>query len=344
MANTNYPSGSIAVTSGIGLTSVSDSYATHHDFLGQGGLHTVADSTARDAITEPRRSWGMLAILGTDGTKWMLANVAMGGSNDTITDNDNWINLFTDTGITSLNGLTGVTQTFATGTTGSDFGISSVGTTHTFNAPTASGSVRGLLSSDNWTTFNNKGNAQTANPLSQFAATTSAQLAGVISDETGSGALVFATSPTLVTPTLGTPASATLTNATGLPISTGVSGLGTGIATFLATPSSANLATAVTDETGSGSLVFGTNPTLSGPTITDGTDIVFGTTSGTKIGKSTSQKLAFWNTTPIAQPTTSVAAATLTSNFGTVLSSEDLFDGYTLLQIVKALRNIGLLA
>lgn len=56
-----------------------------------------------------------------------------------------------------------------------------------------------------------------ANPLSQFAATTSAQLAGVISDETGSGALVFATSPTLVTPALGTPASGTLTNCTGLP-------------------------------------------------------------------------------------------------------------------------------
>ena len=44
------------------------------------------------------------------------------------------------------------------------------------------------------------GDALVANPLSQFAATTSAQLAGVLSDETGSGAAVFATSPTLVTP------------------------------------------------------------------------------------------------------------------------------------------------
>jgi len=66
---------------------------------------------------------------------------------------------------------------------------------------------------------------------------------------------------------LGTPASATLTNATGLPISTGVSGLGTGVATFLATPSSANLISAVTDETGTGSLVFATSPTLVTPIL-----------------------------------------------------------------------------
>jgi hypothetical protein len=74
----------------------------------------------------------------------------------------------------------------------------------------------------------------TTDKLSALAATTSAELAGVISDETGSGALVFATSPTLVTPILGTPQSGTLTSCTGLPISTGVSGLGTGIATALA--------------------------------------------------------------------------------------------------------------
>lgn len=74
-------------------------------------------------------------------------------------------------------------------------------------------------------------------------------------------------SPTLVTPALGTPSSGTLTNATGLPISTGVSGLGTGVATFLATPSSANLIAAVTNETGTGSLVFATSPTLVTPAL-----------------------------------------------------------------------------
>jgi hypothetical protein len=75
------------------------------------------------------------------------------------------------------------------------------------------------------------------------------------------------TSPTLVTPNLGTPSAGVLTNATGLPISTGVSGLGTGVATFLGTPSSANLASAITNETGSGVLVFATSPTLVTPNL-----------------------------------------------------------------------------
>jgi len=113
------------------------------------------------------------------------------------------------------------------------------------------------------------------------------------------------TSPTLTTPALGTPSSGTLTSATGLPLTTGVTGtlpianggtgttsttfvnaatnvtgtlpvanggtgitsLGTGIATFLGTPSSANLAAALTDETGSGANVFATSPTLVTPIL-----------------------------------------------------------------------------
>lgn len=76
--------------------------------------------------------------------------------------------------------------------------------------------------------------ATTSNKLSDFAATTSAELAGVISDETGSGSLVFANSPTFITPALGTPASGVATNLTGLPISTGLTGAGTGVLTALA--------------------------------------------------------------------------------------------------------------
>ncbi len=75
----------------------------------------------------------------------------------------------------------------------------------------------------NWVSAPGGGDALTANPLSQFAPTTSLQLKGVISDETGSGALVFGTAPTI-----------TLANGTGLPVATGISGLGTGVATALA--------------------------------------------------------------------------------------------------------------
>lgn len=65
---------------------------------------------------------------------------------------------------------------------------------------------------------------------------------------------------------LGTPSSGTLTNATGLPIG-GVSGMGTGVGTFLVTPSSANFAAVITNETGTGLVVFNANPTLAGATL-----------------------------------------------------------------------------
>jgi hypothetical protein len=78
---------------------------------------------------------------------------------------------------------------------------------------------------------------------------------------------VLFTNATLTTPILGTPQSGTLTNCIGLPVSTGVSGLGAGVATFLGTPSSANLRTAVTDETGTGALVFANTPTLVTPVL-----------------------------------------------------------------------------
>jgi hypothetical protein len=98
-------------------------------------------------------------------------------------------------------------------------------------------------------------------------ATTSLNLAASLTDETGSGAAVFANTPTLITPTLGTPGSGTLTNCTGLPIATGVSGLGANVAALLATFSSANLAAALTDETGAGAAVFADTPTLVTPVI-----------------------------------------------------------------------------
>jgi hypothetical protein len=157
----------------------------------------------------------------------------------------------------------------------------------------------------------------TANPLSQFAATTSTELAGVISDETGTGSLVFATSPALITPALGTPASGTLTNATGLPISTGVSGLGAGVATFLATPSSTNLASALTDETGTGANVFATSPTLVTPDL--GTPSAINLTNATAVPTDATKA-------NIASPT---FTGTVTIPAGAVISAPKINSTYT---------------
>ena len=133
--------------------------------------------------------------------------------------------------------------------------------------------------------------------LAQFAATTSAQLLGVISDETGTGALVFATSPTLVTPVLGTPTSGTLTNCTGYTVGN-LSGLGTGVSTFLATPSSANLASAVTDETGTGALVFANTPTLVTPVIGAATGTSLSITGAFSTTSTTTEALALTGAVP----------------------------------------------
>ena len=108
---------------------------------------------------------------------------------------------------------------------------------------------------------------------------------------------------------------------TTLPV-TSVTGMAAGMATFLAIPTSANLVAVVTDETGTGSLVFATAPTVSAPTLSgtvtlaDAAVVAVGTGTGTKIGTATSQKLALWNAVPITQPANTVAIDTLLGTTG----------------------------
>lgn len=173
-----------------------------------------------------------------------------------IADGSNW-KIISKTGTAA----TGTVSTISgVATNGFTWSIANPTTTPaiTLTLQNATTSQSGQLTSTDWNTFNNKGSGtvtsvsgttnritstggatpvidisstfeallgKVANPLSQFASTTSSQLAGVLSDETGSGAAVFATSPTLVTPVLGTPTSVTLTNAIGLPFSTGLTGV-----------------------------------------------------------------------------------------------------------------------
>jgi hypothetical protein len=147
------------------------------------------------------------------------------------------------TGITAINSLTGAVQTLVAGTSGTDFAVSSVGTTHTLNLPSSSALNRGALTAADWTTFNNKGSGTVTSvaasvptflSISGSPITTSGTLAVTLSGtalpvlnggtgvttSTGSGNTVLSISPTLVTPILGSASATALTFS-----STAVSGL-----------------------------------------------------------------------------------------------------------------------
>ena len=122
----------------------------------------------------------------------------------------------------------------------------------------------------------------------------------------------------LVSPLLGTPTSGTLTNCTGLPVGTGISGLGTGIATFLATPTSANLDAAVTDDTGTGTLVFSNTPTLVTPIIGAATGTSLSTTGDQVITSTGKHGYATGSGGVVTQLTDKTTAVTLSKSTGQI--------------------------
>jgi hypothetical protein len=79
-------------------------------------------------------------------------------------------------------------------------------------------------------------------------------------------------------------------------------------------------------------------------TFTAGVDLAFATTTGTKIGTATNQRIGFWNATPITRPATGGTSATFVSSGTTNVTVDSTFDGYTVGQVIRALREMGLLA
>jgi len=77
--------------------------------------------------------------------------------------------------------------------------------------------------------------------------------------------------------------------------------------------------------------------------LCEGADLNFGTTTGSLIGATASQKLGLWGTAPIVQPTTGITAATFAANTSGIVDDTATWDGYTVGQVVKALRTVGLL-
>lgn len=362
-----------------------------------------------------------------------------------------------DAKLTSLNTLTATTQTFATGTTGSDFNISSATSTHTFNIPDAGASARGLITTGTQTlagakTFSSAPTFSTMTAGSVLFAGTSGLLSqdntNLFWDNTNKRLGIGTSSPAYrfevkgtitassalaqlvnIEPTLTAAANNDFLVATNINATFSL-GAFTGTSSYLQRWQTAgttrsfirslgnqtwNLATTSVEagqieySTPSGNTgiilwdwdtttstyinrynfanqgtyfyqgfnsinalggmalfntshnlvlgytgtptdagykldVNGTTRTQGDFTISDTKNVILGTSTGTKIGTATSQKLSFWNATPIVQPTTAVAAATRVGGGGTTVTDTDTFDGYTIAQVVKALRNTGLLA
>jgi hypothetical protein len=251
---------------------------------------------------------------------WIIENATTGSQSITISQgsgatvtiaNGSKVMIVTD----GAGGGAAVTNANPTTTAGT---VTSVGGTGTVNGITLTGTV---TSSGNLTLGGTLANVNLTSqvtgdlPFSNLAQGSALSVLGVTGNATADLASIAAASDHQVMRRSGTSVAfgaiaLNQTNAiTGtLPVAnggTGITSFGSGVATFLGTPSSANLAAAVTGETGSGALVFGTAPTVSGPTINDGyTEEVFSIPSSTTPALSpTNGSIQTWTLTGASTPT-----------------------------------------
>jgi hypothetical protein len=289
--------------------------ATHYYVETSGGNiapKTLANATAELVTTTSVNSAAATTVGTVTSGTWSASFGAVSGAN-----------------LTSLTAgnLSGTIPSGVLGNSALFIGTTSIA----LNRTTASQTLTGVSIDGNAATVTN--GALTTGTLGQFAATTSSQLAGVISDETGSGSLVFAISPSLTTPTLGVASATTINKVTLTAPATGSTltiadgkiltvsntltftgtdaasvAFGTGgtvtyttnkLSVFAAT-SSAELAGVISDETGSGLLVFATSPTFT-------TSIDSGATFG-----------AFASSTALTLGYTGTAASTTNISTGAV--------------------------
>lgn len=354
-AGTSSFSGAYSALSGIPSTFAPSAHKSSHATGGSDAL-TAADIGA--AATSHTHAASDITS-GTIDT----ARLASGTANSTtyLRGDQTWQTIAAG-GISTLNTLTTATQTFATGTAGTNFGIVSTAGVHTFNLPDASDTARGVVTTGTQAfagtkTFN--GDVRINGTL-DFNANNLFNFRLVIGFAAGASRLTFHS--------INANGSGwgTINSINGWSDGTswwckvggGAWGFGTGIYGFTqgfysptanttrlnggTNPQVFTVANTYTSETSFELVSIGWASNVC--TIETQKGSAGGTLRGLRIGGSSSALIALWGATPIVQPTTAVAAATRVGGGGTTLTDTDTFDGYTLAQIVKALRNIGALA
>ena len=273
-------------------------------------------------------------------------------------------------GIISINGLTTSTQTFDIATTGTNFTIASSGTTHTFSIPDASATARGVVTTGAQTIAGDKtftGILRNTGTYCRLPNGHQNYASIQLSDNAGTPSTVFGPYYNQQgghswTFTKGSSARVTISEG-GVNLGSNCLSWGNVYDAAGVTQIWANAQHHVVQRNGTNQQQWSLSNTYSSTTSFEFFNIAWttvasvpvvtlqtiagslgGSARGMRLGSSASQLMSLWGAVPIVQPTTGVADATRISGGGTALTDTDTFDGYKIHQVVKALRNIGILA